>query len=177
MRITDRLLCAFVVFLVLSGCGKKPEERAAEIGKELDAALGSQSWEVAEKKAQEILAIAKLSDTTRDQARLKLEQAKSEQQSKLHYQKFAGAAGNDHDSAMGAYRDMPQNSFYRGLAKNEYERILPTYVDDHLEKANSAHFNGRCEDAKQQIQSVLEVDPQNQKALDLSKKACAKKSE
>mgnify|MGYP001328269650 CR=1 FL=1 len=172
------LLSVFVSsFFLVSACGKNPEQKAAEISKEVEAALASQLWDQAEKKAQEILAIPKLSDGTRDQARLKLEQAKSEQQAKQHYQKFVGAASNDHDSAMAAYRDMPQNSYYRGLAKTEYDRILPSFVEDHLEKATSAHFNGRCPDAKQQIQMVLDVDAQNQKALELTKKPCGKKPE
>lgn len=170
-------LTAFALPLLLLACGKNPEEKAAEIGKEVDAALSTQRWEQAEKKAQEILAIAKISDATRDQAKLKLEQAKSEQQAKLLYQKFSGAAGTDHDGAIASYRDMAQGSYYRGLAKTEYERILPSYIDDHIEKANSAIFNGRCADAKQQLQTVFDVDPQNQKAVDLSKKPCPKKPE
>jgi hypothetical protein len=76
---------------------------------------------------------------------------------------------------MAAYRDMAQGSYYRTLAKSEYDRILPTYIDDHLEKATSANFNGRCTDAKQQLQLVLDVDPQNTKAVELSKKPCSKK--
>lgn len=163
--------------LLLFACGKNPEQKAAEIGKEVDAALSTQHWEQAEKKAQEILAIAKISDATRDQAKLKLEQAKSEQLAKTLYQKFSGAAGTDHDTAMAAFRDMAQGSYYRGLAKTEYERILPSYIEDHLEKANSASFNGRCADAKQQLQMVFDVDPQNQKAVELGKKPCPKKAE
>ncbi len=170
-------LISLALPILLLACGKNPEEKAAEIAKDVDAALGTQRWEQAEKKAQEILAIAKLSDATRDQARLKLEQAKSEQQAKLHFQRFSGAAGTDHDTAMAAFRDMAQGSYYRTLAKSEYDRILPSYVEDHLEKAGSATFNGRCTDAKQQLQLVLDVDPQNAKAVELSKKPCTKKAE
>ncbi len=175
-RIRRRMI-ALVLPLWLVACGKNPEEKAAEIGKEVDLALGSQRWEQAEKKAQEVLAIAKISDATRDQARLKLEQAKSEQQAKLHYQRFVGAADTDHDTAMAAYRDMAQGSYYRTLAKTEHDRILPSYIADHMEKASSAAFNGRCADAKQQLQLVLDVDPQNAKAVELSKKPCAKKAD
>ena len=178
MQPRNRMKMTFLaVPLFLLACGKNPEQRAAEISREVDAALSSQRWEQAEKKAQEILALSKLSDATRDQARLKLEQAKSEQQAKLHFQRFSGAAGTDHDTAMAAYRDMAQGSYYRTLAKGEYDRILPTYIDDHLEKATSANFNGRCTDAKQQLQLVLDVDPQNTKAVELSKKPCSKKAE
>lgn len=178
MQPRSRLKMTFLALpLLLFACGKNPEQKAAEISKEVDAALGSQRWEQAEKKAQEILAIGKLSDATRDQARLKLEQAKSEQQAKSHYQRFSGAAGTDHDTAMAAYRDMAQGSYYRTLAKTEYDRILPSYLEDHLEKATSANFNGRCPDAKQQLQLVLDADPQNAKAVELSKKPCPKKAE
>ena len=94
MQPRNRMKMTFLaVPLFLLACGKNPEQRAAEISREVDAALSSQRWEQAEKKAQEILALSKLSDATRDQARLKLEQAKSEQQAKLHFQRFSGAAG------------------------------------------------------------------------------------
>ena len=75
---------------------------------------------------------------------------------------------------MAAFRDMAQGSYYRGLAKTEYERILPNYIEDHLGKANSASFNGRCTDAKQQLQMVFDVDPQNQKTVELGKNPAPK---
>ena len=64
------------------GCSKDPEVRAVEITKEVDVLFGQQKWEAGEKKAQEILALSGLSGTSRDQAKLKLDQAKSEQQAK-----------------------------------------------------------------------------------------------
>lgn len=164
---------ALVLALALGGC-KDPELRAVQMTKDVDAALAVQKWELAEKRAQEILNLSKLSEFSRDQAKLKLDQARSEQQAKLHYQKFVGYLNTEPDTAIAAYRDMPEGSYYRQQAKDEYLRLRPAYIADHLEKAEQAHNNGRCDDVKPQLQLVLDVDPQNGKALELGKKPCGK---
>ena len=143
--------------------------------KEVDAALAQQKWELAEKKAQEIVNMAKLSDVSRDQAKLKLEQARSEQQAKLQYQKFVGYVNTEYDTAVAAYRDMPESSYYRQQAKADYDKIRPGYIEDHLGRAQSALGGARCDDVKAQLQLVLDVDPQNSKAMDIGKKPCGKK--
>jgi hypothetical protein len=166
---------ALGLFCAAPGCSKDPEVRAVEITKEVDALFAQQKWEAGEKKAQEILALSGLSGTSRDQAKLKLDQAKSEQQAKPLFVKFMGHKDTDPDVAVAAYRDMPENSYYRQTARADYDKIRPGYISDHLEKATAARDNGRCADWKAQVQLVLDVDPQNQKAMELSKKPCAKK--
>lgn len=168
------LLGPGVLALALLGGCKDPEVRAVQITKEVDAALGAQKWELAEKKAQEILALSKLSEFSRDQAKLKLDEARSEQQARVHYQKFTGYLATEPDTAVAAYRDMPEASYYRQQAKPEYDKLRPAYIADHLEKAEQALSNGRCDDAKPQIQLVLDVDPQNARAMELGKKPCGK---
>lgn len=159
--------------VVGSGCAKDPEVLAVALTKEVDAALAQQKWEQAEKKAQEIVNLPKLSDVSRDQAKLKVEQARSEQQAKIQYQKFVGYVNTEYDTAIAAYRDMPENSYYRQQAKADYEKIRPSYIEDHLTRAQSALGGGRCDDVKAQLQLVLDVDPQNSKAIEISKKPCS----
>jgi hypothetical protein len=161
--------------LAMSGCSKDPEVRAVEISKEVDVLFAQQKWEAGEKKAQEIMALSGLSATSRDQGKLKLDQARSEQQAKPQYVRFMGHKDTDPDVAVAAFRDMPENSYYRQQARADYDKIRPAYITDHLEKATAAHENGRCADWKTQVQMVLDVDPQNQKAMELSKKPCTKK--
>ena len=81
----------------------------------------------------------------------------------------------EYDTAIAAYRDMPENSYYRQQAKADYEKIRPSFIEDHLNRAQSALGGGRCEDVKAQLQLVLDVDPQNAKAIEVSKKPCGKK--
>ena len=165
-----------LLLVVALGAGCKDHElRAVQLTKDVDAALAAQKWELAEKRAQEILTLGKLSEFSRDQAKLKLDQARSEQQAKIQYQKFVGYMNTDADTAIGAYRDMPEGSYYRQQAKDEYLRLRPAYITDHLEKAEHAQNNGRCDDVKPQLQLVLDVDPQNAKALELGKKPCTKR--
>lgn len=164
--------------LVLAGslhCGKDPEVKAVEMTKQVDALFAGHKWEQGEKKAQEILALSGLSAPSRDQAKLKVDQARSEQQARALYQKFVGNKDTDGDSAVGAYRDLPETSVYRQLGRGDYERLRPQYIADHIEKAESALQNGRCADGKAHLQQVLDVEPQHQKAMDLAKKPCAKK--
>ena len=168
------------VGLVLSlwgpgGCAKDPEIQAVLLTKEVDAALAQQKWEVAEKKAQEIVNLPKLSDVSRDQAKLKVDQARSEQQARIQFQRFMGNKDTDVDVAVAAYRDMPESSYYRQQARSDYEKLRGGYVQDHLERAEAARDNNRCPDFKSQVQLILDVDPQNQKAMELSKKPCPKK--
>lgn len=165
---------ALALLLLAPACGKNPETQAASLLREVERALSQQQWELAEKKAQEAANLPKLSEATRDQAKLKLEQARSEQQALKLYQKFVGHASTDHDVAVGSYKDMPETSYYRQLARPEFDRIRPSYVEDHLERAKSAHFNGRCDDAKHELQLILDVDAQNRKAMELNKAACGK---
>lgn len=161
--------------LGISGCAKDPEIQAVTLTKEVEAALAQQKWELAEKKAQDIVNLPKLSDVSRDQAKLKVEQARSEQQARLQYQKFVGYVNSEYDTAVAAYRDMPESSYYRQQARADYDKIRPSFIEDHLTRAQSALGGGRCEDVKAQLQLVLDVDPQNGKAIEIGKKPCGKK--
>lgn len=174
---TQRLLVPLLAGVLASAvqCGKDPEVRAVELTKQVDALFAQNKWEAGEKKAQEILALSALSAPSRDQAKLKVDQARSEQQARQQYQRFVGNKDTDVDVAVAAYRDLPETSVYRQLGRSDFDKLRPTYVSDHLEKAESALQNGRCADFKSHVQLVIEVDAQNQKAMDLAKKPCSKK--
>lgn len=156
-------------------CGKDPEVKAVELTKQVDVLFTQHKWEQGEKKAQDILALSGLSAPSRDQAKLKVDQARSEQQARQQYQRFVGNKDTDTDVAVAAYRDLPETSVYRQLGRADYEKLRPQFITDHIEKAESALQNGRCPDGKSHLQQVLDVDPQNQKAMDLAKKPCGKK--
>lgn len=160
------------VTLPLAGCSKDVEVRAVELQREAEALLTDQKWEAAEKKAQEILALSDLSPISRAQAKKKVERAQSEQQTKLLYQRFLGTKDADPDAAVLAYLDMPEDSYYRGQVQGDFEKLKTSFVNDHLEKAESARDNGRCADFKAQIEQIVSADAKNQKALDLAKKPC-----
>ena len=156
-------------------CGKDPEVKAVELTKQVDVLFAQHKWEQGEKKAQDILALSGLSAPSRDQAKLKVDQARSEQQARQQYQRFVGNKDTDTDVAVAAYRDLPETSVYRQLGRGDYEKLRPQFITDHIEKAESALQNGRCADGKSHLQQILDVDPQNQKAMDLAKKPCGKK--
>lgn len=176
-RLASRWLLSLLggALLLVANCGKDPEVRAVEMTKQVDALFAQHKWEQGEKKAQEIVALSGLSATSRDQAKLKVDQARSEQQARQLYQRFVGHKDTDTDAAVNAYRDLPETSVYRQLGRPEYDKLRPAFVSDHIEKAESALQNGRCADFKSHVQLIQEVDPQNQKGMELGKKPCAKK--
>jgi hypothetical protein len=85
-----------------------------------------------------------------------------------------GHKDTDVDVSVAAYRDMPESSYYRQVTRADYDKLRPGYISDHLDKAAAALQNGRCPDFKAQVQLVIDVDPQNQKAMELGKKPCTK---
>lgn len=171
MRARGSWIAGLLLLCGAAGC-KSADERAAGVLKEAEAALGRQQWDAAFAKAREAAQLSGISEATRDQARLKEEQARAELQASTQYARFAGAVDGDIDTAVAAYRDLPAASYYRGLGKEAYERIRPAYIADHLGKAQAALDNGRCGDVKPQAQLVLDVDPSHEKALALSKAPC-----
>lgn len=168
------LLPALILTLMAAtgGCRKNPDEQAAPLLKEVETALSQQKWEMAQEKAQEAVRLPGLSEALRDQVRLKEEQARSEQQAKSQYARFVGNVDTDHDTAVSAYRDLPATSYYRQQGKDAYDKLRPIYISEHIEKAQAALTNGRCDDAKTQFQLVMEVDGANARALELSKMPC-----
>lgn len=169
-------LLAALLASPLSGC-KKPDEQAARLLTEADGALARQQWDQAFAKAHEAALLGGVSEGVKDQARLKEEQARAEMQAQSQYARFVGALDNDVDTAVGAYRDLPQASYYRQQGKESFEKVRPQYVSDHLGKAEGALKNGRCDDWKAQVQLVLDIDPSNGKALELRKASCEAKKE
>lgn len=167
-----RVLLVAALLLPALGC-KKPDEQAIRMLKDADDALTRQAWDQAFKRAHDAAQLPGISDGIKDQARVKEEQARSELQAQSQYARFVGALENDVDTAVGAYRDLPQGSYYRQQGKDGYERVRPQYVSDHLEKAEGALKNQRCADWKAQVQLVLDVDPSNGKALELGRARCA----
>jgi hypothetical protein len=180
MTMSARLMNGLVVgvlvsgLLVSAGC-RKPDDQARRLLQSADEALARQKWDEAFARAHEAVQISGLSDAVRDQARLKEEQARAELQAQAQYARFMGAVDTDHDTAVAAYRDLPANSYYRQQAKDAYERIKPQFISDHLEKAQQALTNKRCDDAKAQLQLILDVDSGNARALELSKQPCTVK--
>lgn len=158
------------VLLVL-GC-RKPDEQAGRLLREAEEALARQQWEQAFDRARQAASVAGISDGLRSQARRREEQARSELQARSQYARFLGALDTDPDTAVRAYRDLPDGSLYRQEGREAFERILPQYISDHLDRAEQALKNGRCEDWKNELQLVLEVDATHARALALRGRSC-----
>lgn len=161
-----------VLLFALGGGCRNADQQATRLLRDAEAAMSRQQWDAAFAKAHEAVLLAGLSEGVQTQARLKEDQARAELQAQINYARFSGAVDNDADTAVAAYRDLPATSYYRGLGKEAYERVRPTYIADHLEKAQAALANRRCADVKTQTQLVLDVDAANAKALDLGKQPC-----
>lgn len=158
--------------LWLSGCRKDHADEARALLRQAEEALAHQQWEVAQGHTARIAALSGLPEALRDQARLREEQARAEVAARAQYARFAGSLETDPDTAVAAYKELPQTSYYRAQAREAYERLRPAYVSAHLEKARTALQNHRCDDAKAQLQLVLDVDAANAAAIELGKTPC-----
>lgn len=161
------VLCALLLSLALVGC--RADSQARRLLQEADAAIARQQWEVAQARAAAVAGISGVGDALRDQARLREEQARAEVAARALYVRFQGSAESDPDSAIQAYRELPQTSYYRAQAREAYERLRPAYVAAHLEKARNAILGHRCDEGKAQLQLVLDIDPANAVAIGLGK--------
>lgn len=167
--------CAALVLgalLGLSGCRKDHADEARALLRQAEEALAHQQWEVAQGHTARVATLSGLPEALRDQTRLREEQARAEIAARAQYARFAGSLETDPDTAVTVYKELPQTSYYRAQAREAYERLRPSYISAHLEKAKAALQNHRCDDHKAQLQLVLEVDPTNAAAIEQGKAPC-----
>ncbi|MCS6914869.1 MAG: hypothetical protein RMK29_19945 [Myxococcales bacterium] len=169
LRLSVVSLCAVCLWLAC----RKPDEQASRLLQQAEEALARQQWEQAFDRARQAASVAGISEALRHQAHLKEEQARRELQAQSQYARFVGALDTDPDTAVRAYRDLPEGSFYRQQGREAFERILPQYISDHLERAEQAFQHGRCQDGTAELQLVLEVDATNARAQALRGKGCS----
>lgn len=152
-----------------------PESAAALLVIKADEDIQAKRWNDAIAKASKILSNPGVSSKLRDAAQAEKKLAEQESKSKGTYDRFASAAGSsNYDKALEAYADIPSNSVYRQIAREQYDQIFPLFVENHLKAAEEARGQGRCSDVQAHAQAILTLEPKHTKSLAMRDRPCKK---
>ncbi|MFO0573131.1 MAG: FHA domain-containing protein [Polyangia bacterium] len=143
-----------------------PDAEAAKLLVEVETDLQNKRWPDAIEKSTRVLSLTGVPQSRRDLATTKRGAAETEAKNKQVYDRFASAAGTgNYDSALSSYRELPDTSVYKQIAREDYDKIFPLFVENHLKLAADARAQGNCSEARSQVQAVLDIDPKQVKAL------------
>jgi len=85
------------------------------------------------------------------------------------------AKAKEPDVALSRFDAIPAASMYKSRAEAALPDIKAQFVEAHLDLADAARTQGRCDDAREEIEKVEQLDPDNKQARDLLK-ACRTKT-
>jgi len=149
-----------------------PESDAAKILVDVESDLQARNWNAAIDKTSRVLSNPAVSSKIKDAAQSKKQRAAQEAQSKVIYERFLAAGAKNYDQALAAYREIPEDSVYRQVAREQYDQIFPLFVEDHLKAAEDARGQGRCSEFQNNVQAVLNIDPKHARALAIKERPC-----
>ncbi|MBC8133937.1 MAG: FHA domain-containing protein, partial [Deltaproteobacteria bacterium] len=147
---------------------------AAALFAEATAAAGSESWDKAV-SALDLLLSRPPGDpevaTVATQATELKQKVDFERRSAEIFASFEKAvAAKEPDVAMSRYDEIPSDSVYKGRAEPALEEVKSLFLSAHLDLADSARTQGRCEEAAAEVEKVQQVDPENRQAREILKK-------
>ena len=162
-----------VYWFVARPPGVDPDAEAAKTLIDVESDLTARRWQEVLDKTGKIASNPAIAIRTREAAQTKRSVGEREQKNQLIYDQFTKDAGGDkYDAALKTYRDIPADSVYQKMAKEGYDRILPLFVESHLKAASEARAAGKCLEARAEVQTVLDLDPKNVRALTARDQAC-----
>ena len=167
-----------VVMPRLGGGGGKadPDVEAVTALADIDGDLLAKRWSDASQKADGLLRRADVSASRREVATTKKERAEQEKRNQDIYERFSKAGGSgNYDDALKVYRDLAADSVYRQVAKEEYDKLFPLFVSNHLQKADVARRSGDCTTAQAEVDKVLAAEPKHLQALTAKDQPCGTK--
>lgn len=151
-----------------------PNVAASKLLVEIDQDVQDKWWSNVLDKTSRLVGDPGLSSQLRDAAESKRRLATAEQSNKKAYDRFTGAARSGHyDSALKTFAEIPTDSVYYKSAHQDYNKIFLLFVESHLKSASDARLAGNCAEASAQVQMVLDIDPQQVRALDAKDRPCS----
>jgi len=86
------------------------------------------------------------------------------------YADFQEAAkAKEPDVALTRFEAIPAASMYKARAEQALPDIKTQFVEAHLDLADAARAQGRCDDAREEVEKVEQEDPENRQARDILK--------
>ena len=74
------------------------------------------------------------------------------------------AAAKEPDVALSHFDELPPDSMYRERAQPALEEVKTLFLEVHLDLADAARQQGRCEEARAEAEKIQQVDPENAQA-------------
>jgi pSer/pThr/pTyr-binding forkhead associated (FHA) protein len=151
------------------------EGDAAKLLVDVDSDMQNKRWTDAVTKANRVISNPVVSAKTRDSATTR--RARADQESKVQptYERFL-SSGENYDQALALYREIPADSVYHASARENYDKLFPLFVEKHLKAAEDARAIGKCEDFRNEVKIVLDLDPKQVKALQSKDRPCGEKT-
>jgi pSer/pThr/pTyr-binding forkhead associated (FHA) protein len=79
------------------------------------------------------------------------------------------AKAREPDLALSRFESIPEGSLYRARAEESLPEVKTQFLAAHMELAEAARDQGHCEDARAEVEKVIQVDPENRKAHSIAK--------
>lgn len=78
------------------------------------------------------------------------------------------------DVALSRFEELPADSVYKGRAEPALADVKTLFLAAHLDLADSARTQGRCDEATAEVEKVQQIDPANRQARDIIRKCKAR---
>ncbi len=151
------------------------ESDAAKLLVDVDSDMQAKRWADAIAKANRVMSNPTVSAKLRDNAANRRSRADAESKVQPTYERFL-SSGDNYDQAIALYRDIPAESVYHASARENYDKLFPLFVEKHLKAAEDARAIGRCDDFRNELKVILDVDPKQIRALSAKDRPCSEKS-
>ena len=151
------------------------EGDAAKLLVDVDSDMQNKRWSEAVAKSNRVLSNPAVSAKTRDSATTRRARADQESRVQPTYEKFL-SSGENYDQALALYREIPADSVYHASARENYDKLFPLFVEKHLKAANDARASNKCDDFRNEVKVVLDLDPKQVKALQVRDLPCNEKA-
>lgn len=79
------------------------------------------------------------------------------------------------DVALTRFEGIPTESVYKGRAEPALADVKTQFLAMHLDLADAARTQGRCDDARGEVEKIEQIDPENRKAQQIAK-SCRQKA-
>ncbi|MES1164786.1 MAG: FHA domain-containing protein [Verrucomicrobiota bacterium] len=79
-------------------------------------------------------------------------------------------SSNEPDVALSRFDELPVESVYKARAEPSLGGMKTLFLAAHIDLADSARIQGRCDEARAEVEKVQQVDPTNKQALDILRK-------
>ena len=151
------------------------ESDAAKLLVDVDGDMQNKRWAEAIAKANRVISNPAVSAKTRDSATTRRTRADQESRVQPTYDRFL-SSGDNYDQALALYREIPPESVYHASARENYDKLFPLFVEKHLKAAEDARAIGHCDDFRNELKVILDLDPKQIKALSAKDRPCSEKS-